>query len=253
MRHICIGDFYTAYEDGRAAVLLADGVAVGFLKLTERPSSKTMANIGVNLSAYGVPKIMELGSAIMLPEFRGRSLYPGLQNRLLQDYKEPLLQGNMLIVGATVTIGYLMSFRQLPEWLGFNVTTIQNFHASTPALSALLCSCDPQDRSRDIIRLRGCPAEAEPSPSNSASMVRLDYTNRTVTAVIDGVEASLMDRRKGQTSSAVLFSLGEYAVSAAENGIRNAIGLFRYNDIGSSFRELLRGNGYYDNQPSAYA
>jgi len=243
MRHPPIKEFEGAYQQCRAAVMLVNGKPAGFVKLTERPDKRRREELGLPKE---IPNILELGGAIILPEFRGHSLYAGLNKKLLETHRSDIQSHKVLVMGVTVTIPFLFSFgKGIPEGMSFKFDTLGYFHKNHPILAGLLCSCDPEDRYRDIFRLRHCPSVFPPTVINTSSAVMMAFAEKEIYAASEsGTLVNLRDNASPiQTSVAVTFISDVALGHKIEMAIQNSLRLPQTD--AESFRRMLRQTGYY--------
>lgn len=245
MKHPPIGELHRIWDEGMAAALEVDGRIAGFAKLTERPSREIKERLGVD--AENMPRAFEIGGALILEEYRGMGLYAGLRNGVLGLQKEGIVSGEVLILGATVTVPVLMTFKDLPEWMQFTATTTGGFHEDLPAISAVLCSCGTVNRNGDGIRFWGCPTEENPDHPSIAARVEVDNGERKVYAVAGDRRIDLMNTdEEGLTRCAVVYVSDMEVAERFDNGLREPLGIGRGGDANARFREALRDAGHYD-------
>ena len=255
MRHPPLEEFEQVYRQGRAAVALANNEVAGFVKLTERPDRQRREQVGIGAD---VPTILELGGALVLERFRNQGIYSELNRTILEYHRDKIQNGQVLIIGCTVTIPFLLSFwRSIPDGMNFKLYTIGFFHQRHPILSGLMCSCDPEDRYQDIFRLRQCPAEAPPSMINTAPIVTISYDEKTVYVHPNNPHSvfsvypapiNISGGRDGktprQTQMAITFISDTGLGDKTEAAIRASLNLPQVG-AGAAFRDLLRDVGYY--------
>jgi len=121
----------------REAVVLMDGsTPIGYVRFSEllNQDSRDALDLPVDF-----PLIYETGSAIILPEYRGRHLYPRLRTRLLSLVADRIKNKELLVLGTTKSPKVVESLDDSDELgVGFEIVN----HKATSLVSAFTCVCE---------------------------------------------------------------------------------------------------------------
>lgn len=121
----------------REAVVLMDGPRpIGFVRFSELLNEDSRRSLNL---PDDFPLIYETGSAIILPEYRGRHLYPGLRTKLLSLVADRIKDRELLVLGTTKSPKVIESLDDANE-LGINFEIVD--HLGTPLVSAFTCVCE---------------------------------------------------------------------------------------------------------------
>jgi hypothetical protein len=128
-------DLEESFADRNAVVLEDGNRSIGYVRFSSLLDNTGKAKLGLS-DAF--PNIYEIGTAIILPEYRGRHLYPKLRNALLSLHKDEMKQGRLLVLGTTKSPKVVMSLSHSKEiGLEFTVTG----HDNLPMIEPFTCVC----------------------------------------------------------------------------------------------------------------
>lgn len=121
----------------REAVVLMDGPKpIGYVRFSELLNEDSRKALDL---PSDFPLIYETGSAIILPEYRGRHLYPGLRTRLLSLAVDRIRNKELLVLGTTKTPKVVESLDDANELgLGFEIVNPHDI----PMVASFTCVCE---------------------------------------------------------------------------------------------------------------
>lgn len=125
-----------SFEKGEAVVLMDGPTPVGFVRFSELLNEESRSALDL---PDDFPLIYETGSAIILPEYRGRHLYPGLRTRLLSLVAERIKNRELLVLGTTKSPKVIESLDDANELgLGFEIIDPHD----NPMVASFTCVCE---------------------------------------------------------------------------------------------------------------
>lgn len=127
-----------SFDRGLAVALVPEDSteAVGFVRFTPLLSEDLKQDLGLN----DLPSIWEIGSAAIMPDYRGRGLYAPLRNGLLATVLEKIEGRQLLILGTTKNIAII---KVLNEAKNLGIEFHKSVHTDFPMVAPFTCICRP--------------------------------------------------------------------------------------------------------------
>lgn len=124
------------YEMGHAVILINEtGEPVGYLGFTSLLDTQKKQAVGLPVD---FPEVLEIGSAIILPKYRG-GVYRAFRSAALELVLDGIKSGRTLVIGTTKNIAVIHANRHAREDLGIEFTEM--VHTDLDAVAALTCVC----------------------------------------------------------------------------------------------------------------
>jgi hypothetical protein len=126
-----------SYKKGLASVLLDGERTVGYVRFSTLLDDDLKTKLNLESS---VPNVYEIGTAIILPEYRGNGFYPQLRNNLLSLVEDQMKTGELLVIGTTKSVRVAEVMKEARKMgINFSITRPGEY----PGIQCLTCVCKP--------------------------------------------------------------------------------------------------------------
>jgi len=126
-----------SYENKQACVLMDKERPVGYVRFSPLLDPQLKDKVGLSQE---VPDVYEIGSAIILPDHRGKGYYSRLRNSLLRLGLERMEKGKLMVIGTTKNIRVA---EVLPKAIDLGIDFYASTHGEFPGVQCLTCVCNP--------------------------------------------------------------------------------------------------------------
>jgi hypothetical protein len=126
-----------SYEAGLACALIDGERPVGYVRFSPLLEVNLKDKLALD---DNIPDIYEIGSAIILPDHRGKGYYPRLRNGLLNLVADKVNNKELLVIGTTKSIKVIEVLEHATD-LGINFSLSR--HGEYPGIQCLTCVCKP--------------------------------------------------------------------------------------------------------------
>lgn len=136
--HPSLSELEESFDRGLAVALVSQdsNEAVGFVRFSPLLEDELKDGLGLN----NFPSIWEIGTAVILPQFRGRGWYAPLRKELLVTVSQDIKEGRLLVLGTTKSIAII---KVLKETKDLGIDFYKCVHTDFPMIVPFTCVCRP--------------------------------------------------------------------------------------------------------------
>ncbi len=211
----------TRFNQGDSVVLGVDGQTAGHLSFTRLLDSNMKKKLGLKPN---FPEVIELGSAIVAPQFRQNRCSEKMLDSLLWTHHTELqnhAENSIVGVGTTKSLYFVKAVSHISDHLNLKIEFVN--HLAYPFLAPLTCVCTP-GRGGGMGFQYGEPCN-----------VRIDNAE-----VLEAFNGRIVPVQGEAICQCVMFVLNPILAESVNNGLGKLVG-----GSPEAFVKLLIDNNYY--------